>query len=258
MRGTPAPIGRFCYHEVATSDVPGAQGFYGGLFGWTFEAVPSSLGGYHLIRHQGELLGGMYAQSEAQAACGSHWVAYVRVEDVDALAAKLPELGGEALAGPFDVAGVGRMLVFRDPAGAVLCLWQSAGQPGATIREEPGSVCWMELVTTDAEGARAFYGALLGWPHYISTGLGIAYTEFQHEGQSFAGMMAMDGPEWEGIPPHWTAYVQVEACDATAASTQELGGGILVPPTDIPTVGRFAVLRDPQGAAFAVLEMAGC
>lgn len=255
MRGIPAPIGRFCYTELATPDLPGAQAFYGGLFGWAFESVPSSRGGYHLIKLHGELLGGLYALPSDRASQGAHWIAYVRVASADALADRVRAHGGTVLAGPFDVSQVGRMVVAKDPAGAVLCFWQSEALEGATIFGEPGALCWMELATPDPAGSRAFFQRLLGWGAKVSTDMGFEYTEFQQGGESLAGMMAMDGPAWEGISPHWMAYIQVEDADAAAAQAQALGGVVCVPPTDIPGVGRFAVLTDPQGATISVLRL---
>lgn len=257
MRGQPATPGRFCYLELATSDPEGAKAFYGPLFGWVFEVVPSSLGGYHLIKLDGELVGGLFTQTPAMAAQEPHWIGYVRVTGIDELAARIPALGGQVLHGPFDVAQVARMLVMQDPSGAVVCFWQSAELAGATVFDEPGALAWMELHTPDPAGCRAFYQALLGWTFTTSTDHGFEYTEFQAEGLNAGGMMPMEGPEWEGIPPHWMGYLAVADVDAAAAQVTELGGGVCVPPTDIPDVGRFAVVNDPQGATFSLIRL-GC
>jgi hypothetical protein len=83
------------------------------------------------------------------------------------------------------------------------------------------------------------------------------YTEFQVHGRSIAGMMAMVGDAWPAeLPDHWMIYFTVDDCEATCERIRELGGSVSVPPTDIPTIGRFAVAGDPAGAFFAVITMA--
>ena len=65
----------------------------------------------------------------------------------------------------------------------------------------------------------------------------------------------MRGPMWQGIPPHWMAYVTVADCDGRAEKAKALGGKLRVPPKDIPNVGRFAIIDDPHGATFAIIQM---
>jgi predicted enzyme related to lactoylglutathione lyase len=115
-----------------------------------------------------------------------------------------------------------------------------------------GMFSWNELMSTDGAGARKFYEQLLGWK----------FTEFPMEGMSYwvikAGDEEIGGimnipPEPAGIPPHWGAYVTVDNVDASAIKAHELGGRIIVPPTNIPEVGRFCVFHDPQGAVLALI-----
>lgn len=116
-----------------------------------------------------------------------------------------------------------------------------------------GKFSWNELMTTDEAAAKKFYEQLLGWK----------YTEFPMEGGSSYWVINAGGEDMGGImkrpsqaagvPPHWGVYVTVDNVDASAKKAQELGGKIVVPPTDIPQVGRFCVLTDPQGAAFSLI-----
>ena len=111
---------------------------------------------------------------------------------------------------------------------------------------------WNELMTSDVEGAKTFYTRLFGWvTEDMQMEVG-NYTVIKTDGEEIGGMMVMP-PEAKGIPPHWGAYVTVDDVDAIAGKAKELGGEVLVIPTDIPEVGRFAVIRDPQGAALAVI-----
>ncbi len=119
-----------------------------------------------------------------------------------------------------------------------------------------GSFCWNELATTDAEAAKKFYSALLGW-QFKEGSLGEAkYSEIQVGGESVGGIYQM-GPEFGGAPPHWMAYVAVEDVDAKAKQVEELGGKVCVPPTDIPNTGRFCVINDPTGATISLITLKG-
>jgi predicted enzyme related to lactoylglutathione lyase len=115
-----------------------------------------------------------------------------------------------------------------------------------------GMFSWNELMTTDVEGARKFYTDLLGWTTEELQMEGGNYTVIKVGGEEIGGMM-ITPPQAKGVPPHWGAYVTVDDVDATATKANDLGGNILVPPTDIPDVGRFSVVQDPQGAALAII-----
>ncbi|MBD3235276.1 MAG: VOC family protein [Candidatus Eisenbacteria bacterium] len=118
-----------------------------------------------------------------------------------------------------------------------------------------GAFSWVELMTTDVAGAKKFYGELLGW-HLEDNpmeGTGQDYVVCKAGDHTAGGMMAMPA-QAQGVPPHWGAYVTVDDVDAAATKAVELGGKVIVPPTDIPKVGRFSTLLDPQGAAFSVIQ----
>lgn len=254
--GTPAGIGEFCWNEIVTTDGAGAQAFYAGLFGWDLDPVSGSQGGYHLLKLGEDLVGGLYELMPDLKAQGvpPHWLTYVRVADVDATAAQVKRLGGSLVAGPLALKDVGRVVVFKDPEGALLAAWQVIQHAGATVHGERHSLCWMELMVRDVPRAAAFCAELFGWRPKAMEGGPFAYTEFYAGERPLAGLMAMEGPQWEGIPAHWMAYIRVEDVDAAAARATELGGHVCVPPRDIPGVGRFAVLDDPQGATFSVFR----
>lgn len=122
---------------------------------------------------------------------------------------------------------------------------------------EPGTFVWNELMTPDADGAKKFYGELLGWSAadvQVQSPEGpFTYTLFKKDDRDCGGMMKMDGPMWQGVPPHWMAYVEVADVDAAAAKVTALGGKVCVPPTDIPDIGRFCVINDPAGATLSLM-----
>jgi predicted enzyme related to lactoylglutathione lyase len=118
-----------------------------------------------------------------------------------------------------------------------------------------GMFGWFELQTTDVAAAKQFYTALFGWTTEEMNMPGMPYTVISAAGEQVAGMMAIP-PEAKGMPPLWGIYVSVDDADAAIKKAQQLGGAVVVPPTDIPTVGRFAVIRDPQGAMLSVITYA--
>ncbi|MDH4440253.1 MAG: VOC family protein [Rhizobium sp.] len=119
-----------------------------------------------------------------------------------------------------------------------------------------GTFIWHELMTPDPAAAKAFYGPLLGWEPTDMQMEGFTYTSFAVPGFPFGvtGMMALtDEMKGQGIPPNWTGYIAVDDVDAMVADYQSNGGVICRPAQDIPGVGRFAVVADPQGAVLCIM-----
>lgn len=116
-----------------------------------------------------------------------------------------------------------------------------------------GAFSWMELMTTNPAKAADFYHQLFGWTvETMDLGQG-PYRVLKVDGAPVGGIMATP-PTAGAMPPCWGAYVTVDNADETAGECAALGGKVIVPPTDIPTVGRFAVLQDPQGAVLSIME----
>jgi len=118
--------------------------------------------------------------------------------------------------------------------------------------KQPGLFSWNELMTTDVAGAKAFYGELLGWSMTDITCEGMEYTMVKSGDREIGGIMVTP-PEAAGMPPIWGAYVTVDDVDALAERVERLGGKICVPLRDIPDVGRFCVIQDPQGAMLSLI-----
>jgi predicted enzyme related to lactoylglutathione lyase len=118
----------------------------------------------------------------------------------------------------------------------------------------PGTFCWVELTTTDATAAKKFYSELFGWGTHVQQMGPTTYTSFMNGERPAGGMMAIT-EEWGDVPPHWLVYFAVDDCDVVVERAREHGAEIKVPPTDIPDIGRFAVIQDPQGAVFAIIRL---
>jgi predicted enzyme related to lactoylglutathione lyase len=118
-----------------------------------------------------------------------------------------------------------------------------------------GTICWNEVMTRDVDAARSFYAQLLGWTtEEMPMGDMGTYTMFRKGDTQVAGMMGMDGPQFEGVPSHWLSYIAVESVEDRTAAARNLGATVHVPPTDIPNIGRFSVIADPTGAVIALFE----
>jgi uncharacterized protein len=259
MQETPqyAP-GTFCWVELGTTDGEAAKNFYKQLFNWSFVDNPMGPGMvYTMLKLDGKDVGGLYKMPEDMTKQGipPHWLSYVLVDSADETAKKAKLLGATLMKEPFDVADVGRMAVIQDPTNAVFAIWQAKSHKGAGVVNAPNSLCWNELATKDTAKAGDFYSSLFGWGKNVQQmGPTMTYTSFIN-GERPVGGMYKPGPEMGDVPPHWLVYFAVSDADDTAKRATELGGKTFVPPTDIPNIGRFAVIQDPQGAVFGIIKL---
>jgi uncharacterized protein len=247
--------GTFCWVELGTTDGEAAKKFYTGLFDWDFTDNPMGPGMvYTMLKKDGKDVGALYKMGPEMQGIPPHWLSYVSVKNVDESTAKAKGLGGTALKDPFDVADVGRMSVIQDPTGAVFALWQAGTHSGASIVNVPDSFCWNELATPDTTKAGDFYSGLFGWGKKVQDMGEMQYTSFLN-GERQAGGMYKPTPEMGEIPPNWMVYFAVADADAKAQKAKDLGATLIVPPSDIPGVGRFSVIQDPQGAVFGIIKL---
>jgi uncharacterized protein len=240
--------------DLPTTDQDAAKAFYAGLFGWTYDDQPMDGGAVYSLAKLGDhLVAAISPQPPEMAAAGAPamWNTYIAVDSADDAAAKIGPAGGNVAMEAFDVMDAGRMVFALDPAGVPVAFWQASNHIGATLVNEPGTVTWNELITSDPSSAE-FYAKVAGLTtSTMDMGQG-PYTLFMVGDQMVGGTTP---PMMEGVPNHWHVYFAVEDTDASAAKVTELGGTVLVPPFDTP-VGKIAVVQDPQGAAFSIMTPA--
>ncbi len=245
--GTPSWV------DLASPDLEASAAFYSALFGWDAVDQGADAGHYHMFEKGGvPVAGAGPIMMEGQPPA---WTSYISVADADATVAKVKAAGGTVFVEPMDVLDVGRMSVFADPSGAAAAVWQPRRHIGAGLVNEPGALTWNELATRDIPAATAFYAEVFGWTTQTADMGGMEYTMWKLDGGDIGGMMAMPAEVPAEVPSYWLAYFGTEDTDATVAAATASGATLMAGPMDIPA-GRFAVMADPVGAAFAVMALA--
>lgn len=252
------PAGSFCWIELHTSDQKAAKSFYSTLFGWEPHDSPMGPDDFYTeFKLQGrEAAAGFTLRPEERShGVPPHWMIYVTVDSADAAAAKAKRLGGQVLAGPFDVMDAGRMAVVHDPTGATFAVWQANKSIGIRIAQVAGTLCWADLSTPDAKRASDFYSGLFGWQITADPKDSSGYLHIKN-GEHFIGGVPPAAYRQPGVPPHWMAYFQVDDVDASASKAKEMGAKLYLPPMTMEGVGRMSVIADPQGAVFSIFKSA--
>jgi predicted enzyme related to lactoylglutathione lyase len=250
---TKYPHGTFSWVDCTSTDAAKAKDFYAAVMGWMMEDSPIGDGTmYTMFFKDGHAVAGLSQNRPEVADMPSVWNNYITVDDVDALAPKVTELGGQVMMPPMDVLDQGRMLMLQDPSGAYVCLWQPKKHIGSGLVNVPGSVTWNELTTRGIPKAEAFFKDLLGWT--FADGPMPDYRIFSVNGRMNGGMLEM-GPEFGDMPPHWMVYFAVEDIDDVVAKVPTLGGKVRTEVIEAAGVGRFAVVEDPAGAICTMMQV---
>jgi predicted enzyme related to lactoylglutathione lyase len=247
------PEGLFGWVDLSATDVDAAQAFYGGLFGWTFEDVPTPMGpSYTMCSLDGRVVAGIGPQPPGmeEAAVPSMWNSYVIVGDVEATCEAATAAGGQVVMPAMDVMTQGRMAVLLDPSGAAVGLWQPIDHSGAEVFNVAGSLSWNELQSRDLDAALPFYEQVFGWR--FTDGHEAGYRQIildTKEGDDpyNGGAMAMPPGVPDEAPSFWAVYFAVADCHRAVQQLTELGGTVVVPPMEMGP-GTFAGFTDPTGA----------
>jgi uncharacterized protein len=245
--GTPSWV------ELGTPDLPASIRFYSELFGWQPEDMGEAMGHYTMMNQDGKPVAAIAPLMSPQQPTA--WSTYIATTNAAETAKKVAEAGGQVIAPPMQVADSGTMAVFMDPTGGAFGVWQPDKFTGAELVNKPNSLSWNELSTRDLPAAKAFYTKVFPWTAHVNAMPdGSEYVEWQIDGKSIGGGMAMNAQIPAQVPPHWLVYFAVANTDNTVKRAQELGAKLMMPAMDIPQ-GRFAVVTDPQGATFAVIQL---
>lgn len=255
----------FIWYELMTTDPEAAGAFYGAVVGWTIgEAAPPEQAGptdYRMIiRSDGGFSGGVLRLDEEMISGGANpfWMGYLHSEDVDATVSSIVDEGGQLRMPAFDLP-VGRIAMVTDPQGVPIYVMKPVPPEGAEGMqsdafdpEKPQHVRWNELMTSDPDGAVAFYGKhfSVGQEGDMDMGEMGKYRFVQHNGVTIGAVM----PLMPQAPmPIWTYYIGVDDIDRATAAIAAENGQVVNGPMEIPG-GEFVLNGvDPQGAAFGLV-----
>jgi predicted enzyme related to lactoylglutathione lyase len=243
--------GTFSWADLTSPDQPASKAFYMALFDW--DAVDNPIGEgvvYSQMLLRGKPVAAIAPNMPEQGDAPASWGAYVTVESADAAVDKARSLGATIGGdGAFDVFDVGRMAFLTDPQGSGVRVWEPRAHIGAEIVREPGSLAWFELSSNDPAAVAPFYAELFGWTVGGAPGMEDYLFATTAAGEGTGAIQATEG----GGDTGWLVYFGTDDVDATLATARANGADELVPATDIPgDMGRFAIARDPQGAAFGL------
>jgi uncharacterized protein len=248
-------VGKVIFVELITPDLAIAKRFYGGLLGWTFRDVNVGPRAYAEALLGDQPVGGLFQKT---VSAGEHrapaWLTYFAVQDVDAATQTAVQHGAKILFAPHSFPNRGRQAVLADPQGAVFAVLASSSGDPPDLLAEPGAWIWSSLITSDPDADAAFYQALFNYEVFeVPAEPGAQHFVLASDGYARASVNPppVSRPD---IYPHWLDYVRVDDATATAAKVVALGGRVLVEPRLSPDGGKIALVADPLGAPFGLLE----
>ena len=248
-------LGTIDWIDLTVPAVDQAQDFYRAVLGWSYEASTTPMGTYYIAQAAGHEAAGLMAPAPDQDTPPA-WTIFVRVASADDTLAAAETAGGTVLAPAFEIPGGARVGVLSGPDGAMLAVISGGPEPAADEprlrREAPGAVGWCELLTRDPHAAVSFYDALFGWMAVRDEATG--YSVFRLGDGEVAGMLPMPAEMPPEVPAHWLVYFHVSDLDAAVRSAEAGGGNVEKAPVEMAGA-RFAVLSDPSGAVFGLLQL---
>lgn len=250
------PDGVPCWADVMLPDVEAAKHFYGQVFGWTFDEGSEQLGGYTPARSDGRRVAAVVPTPPEMTGFPPSWSVWFASSQVDEVARRVELAGGRRAVEPLDIPDCGRMMIAQDPQGTFFGVWQAGTHAGFEKRGEVGSYVWTDICVRETAAVDAFYPAVLPLKPVALTDREAAETDyavFKVGDHAVAGRLRMDGRYPPGTPAHVLVYFGVHDCDRAVAVVRSLGGALRSGPVD-SRFGRFAVVSDPQGAVFAVID----
>jgi predicted enzyme related to lactoylglutathione lyase len=240
-------FGTFVWHEVHSNDVDKSLAYYSEVLGWKSSEMDMGGGNKYLMLSTQDDKMQMGILKSPMEGTPPHFAQYLSVEDVDGMAKKVEDAGGKVLVPGTDIP-VGRFAVVADPQGAAFALFK------AKESDDNGSSAfqWNELWSPDAKAVLPFYEKVFGVSveSMEMPGMKEPYHMLK-KGEALMGG-AMTSP-MEGVPAMWLPYIGVDDVDATIERAKARGGEVVAPAQDVPNVGRFAVVKEPEGAVVGVI-----
>ncbi len=254
--GTEHHRGKMVFAELVTPDLGAAKRFYGGLFGWSFQDAGGGVNRFTQASVDGRVVAGI-VQRAIPTGRRPAWLSFIAVDDAARAAALAKQSGGKLLFEPHRIAALGQEAILADPQGAVFAVLASSSGDPPDLLAEPGAWIWSSLITTDPGADAAFYRSLFGYDVFDLPGA----QDARHlilASESYARASVNPIPSSRpGAHPRWVSYLRVDDATAMAARVVAMGGRVVLPPQLDRHGGKIALVADPQGALFGLLEWPG-
>jgi uncharacterized protein len=248
-------VGKVIFVELVTPDLAAAKQFYAGLFGWTFRDIQAGGTEYAEASLDGRPVAGLFHKDLPS---GKHrqpaWLSFIAVRDVDAAKTIALQHGAKVLFEPHSFPNRGREAVFADPQGAIFAVLDSSSGDPPDVLAAPGEWIWSSLITTDPDADAAFYQALFDYEVYeLPADEGAQHLMLASDNYARASVNSLPANR-PNAHSHWLNFVHVEDTVMMTEKVVALGGRVLVEPRVDRHGGKVAVVADPQGAPFGLLE----
>jgi len=247
--------GKVIFVELVTPDLTAAKQFYAGVFGWTFRDIQTGETKYAEAYLGGRPVAGMIHKDVPKGAQRQPaWMGFFAVRDVDATKELALQHGAKLLFGPHGFPNRGREAVFSDPQGAVFAVLASSSGDPPDVLATPGEWIWSSLITSDPDADAAFYQSLFDFEVFdLPADAGTQHLMFASDNYARASANSLPASK-PGMHPHWLHFVRVDDAVRMTAKVVALGGRVLVEPRPDRHGGMVAVVADPLGARFGLLE----
>ncbi|MGA2778726.1 MAG: VOC family protein [Steroidobacteraceae bacterium] len=248
-------VGKMVWGELVTPDIAAAERFYGGLFGWTFRDVGTDDMHYAVALLGGEPVAGLiHHPIKSGEKHQPSWITFLAVQDVDAAKTAILKDGGKVLREPRTYNARGRQAIFADPQGAAFAVIASYSGDTPDFLAAPGAWIWSSLLTHDLDKEAAFYQTVFGYEVFdLESNDGMEHVILSTDDYARASVNALPA-DAARRHPHWLNFVRVADAADAATRAVALGGSVLVAPRVDRHGGKLAVIADPAGAPFGVME----
>jgi hypothetical protein len=248
-------VGKLIFVELVTPDLAVAKQFYTGLFGWTFRDIQAGRTEYaEALLDDRPVAGLIHKNLPASEHRQPRWLSFFAVGDVDAAKKVALQNGAKVLFEPHSIPDRGREAVFADPQGAVFAVLASSSGDPPDVLAAPGEWIWSSLITRDTDTAAAFYQTIFDYEVFeLPADEGTRHLLLASDNYARASVNTLPANR-PNAHPHWLNYVRVEDTVKMTAKVVALGGRVLVEPRIDRHGGKVAVVADPLGAPFGLLE----
>ncbi|MGI9603552.1 MAG: VOC family protein [Acidimicrobiales bacterium] len=246
-----------CWVDLMSPDVDASKAFYTAVFGWDAEDQHDDDGNrvYVMFTLDGKSVCGLGGQPPGMGEMPPVWNTYIATDDPGAVADRVTAGGGTVMMKPMPVMTSGEMAIFTDPGGAAFSVWKAGDHHGIEVGSIANTYSWSELNTRDLDRALPFYASVFGWEYDSGAAMpGYHLIKGGTNDEGLGGIMAMPDEVPEMVPNHWANYFTITDLDASVAAVRANGGDVMAEPMTIPGVGSMAVVHDPAGGNFSLMQ----